>query len=196
MTSRPRSSAIIPGTSRTRPDSPDKKMAVRVATASETVASERTTIERGTSSASLMRRAGESAAILLAERYQSTIAEGAIVFAGSGNNGGDGWVVAESLARSGIDVSVFEIAPPRTDEAIAARAAAVAQGRVIAGGSVERRPLVVDAILGTGSSGVPREGAADAIQKIEQMRAHGSDVISLDLPSGRDATTGEHRGSV
>jgi NAD(P)H-hydrate epimerase len=71
-------------------------MVVRVATAEETEGCERAVIERGTSPATLMKRAGDAAALIIADRRGSTDA-GVSVFAGTGNNGGDGWVVAGAL---------------------------------------------------------------------------------------------------
>jgi NAD(P)H-hydrate epimerase len=117
------------------------------------------------------------------------------IFAGSGNNGGDGWVVAECLAERGVQVSVIEFGSPRSPEAMEARSSALVQNvRTIE--SAERASLVVDALLGTGSSGTPRGEIARAIENIEALRADGAPVVSLDLPSGLDATTGAHEGSV
>ncbi|MGE4425997.1 MAG: NAD(P)H-hydrate dehydratase, partial [Solirubrobacteraceae bacterium] len=54
--------------------------------------------------------------------------------------------------------------------------------------------LVVDAILGTGATGPPRDTAADAIAAISRFAADGGHVIACDVPSGVDATTGETPG--
>ncbi|HTX43482.1 MAG TPA: NAD(P)H-hydrate dehydratase, partial [Methanocella sp.] len=52
----------------------------------------------------------------------------------------------------------------------------------------ENCELIVDAILGTGSRGVPREPARTAIRFINESKAS---KVSLDVPSGLDASTGE-----
>lgn len=171
-------------------------MAARVATAGETLAAERATIEAGTSSAELMRRAGQGAAAVIADRYESAARRGVTVCTGSGNNGGDGWVVAQSLAASDYPVRVIETGESRTEEARGARDLALRDTRIRVGGELDTAGLVVDALLGTGSTGSPRGDVAAAIAAIERHRAGGATVLALDLPSGLDATTGSHDGCV
>jgi NAD(P)H-hydrate epimerase len=171
-------------------------MPARVASADETIASERATIESGTPSAELMRRAGRAAAEVISSRYERWARTGIVIFTGSGNNGGDGWVVAEHLARTGFPVRVLESGDPRSPESIAAKTAAMGTPGVRVGGEIYGEQLAVDAVLGTGSSGVPRGDAATAIASIEALRVKGATVVALDLPSGLDATSGEHEGSV
>ena len=167
-------------------------MPARVASAEETRECERATIEAGVTSSQLMQRAGNGAAGLIGARYERVARSGVIVFAGPGNNGGDGWVVAESLAKHGIAASVAEIGAPKSGESIAARAAAVENGKVRVVASAHGEQLVVDALLGTGASGPPRGEIADAIRTIESMREAGATIVSLDVPSGLDASTGQH----
>jgi ADP-dependent NAD(P)H-hydrate dehydratase / NAD(P)H-hydrate epimerase len=171
-------------------------MATRVASAEETIASERATIESGTPAAELMRRAGRAASEIIYSRYEKWTRNGVVVYVGPGNNGGDGWVVAELLAKKGLSVRVIELGSPRSAESIAARAAAMQSAGIRIGGSGDGELLAIDAILGTGSHGAPRGDSALAIGSIEELRASGAQVVSLDLPSGLDATTGEHQGSV
>ncbi|HZW74299.1 MAG TPA: NAD(P)H-hydrate epimerase, partial [Caldimonas sp.] len=81
--------------------------------------------------------------------------------AGGGANGGDGRIAAEILH---------------------------AQGREL----VDERPdVVVDALLGTGLKGAPRD---ETSQLIEQINAAGVPVLAVDIPSGVNATTGEVAG--
>jgi len=171
-------------------------MAARVASAEETIAIERATIDSGTPSAELMRRAGQRAATLIASKYEKAARNGVVIYAGPGNNGGDGWVVAEALSKSGFQVRMIETAPPRSAEAISAKDSALK----MTGVRIEKDPgderLIVDALLGTGSSGAPRGDIASAISEIEKLRSAGVTVVSLDVPSGLDATTGVHEGSV
>lgn len=170
-------------------------MPARVATAVETLACERATIEGGVSSAELMRRAGTAAADVIASRYEVIARRGVTIYAGRGNNGGDGWVVAEALAHRAFPVTVKQIGLPRTAEAANARSAALAQP-IHLDADATRSAVVVDALLGTGSSGAPRGEIAEAVREIESLRNNGAHVVSLDLPSGLDATTGDHEGSV
>lgn len=170
-------------------------MPARVATASETVACERATISAGTSSQELMERAGRAAADEIIRRFTLVLPRGVAVFTGPGNNGGDGWVVARCLAESGFPVTVIEAVPAKTEEARDAADAAGIPAEEIQGEAppaVSDPAIVIDALLGTGSTGAPRDTIAAAIEIINRSRADGATVIALDLPSGVDATTGVH----
>jgi ADP-dependent NAD(P)H-hydrate dehydratase / NAD(P)H-hydrate epimerase len=171
-------------------------MPARVASADETRACEQATIQSGVTSGELMRRAGRAAASLIEARYDKAARGGAVVYAGPGNNGGDGWVVAETLSKAGIATSVVEAGAPRSAEAIAAKDSALSGGAVRIVSNLHGETLVVDALLGTGSTGAPRGEIADAIKSIESLREAGATIISLDIPSGLDATTGEHSDCV
>lgn len=168
---------------------------VRVSSASETVACERATMNTGISSAELMRRAGEGAADLIAAAFPDATSTPIAVFTGSGNNGGDGWVVARRLATSGYRVSVVEAAVPRSEESRAAKAAATASG-VETGAAAPEVAVMVDALLGTGAIGHPRGEIAEAIDTIARQQRDGAYVFALDGPSGLDASTGARGQSV
>src|SRR5215216_633598 len=171
-------------------------MPARVASADETRSAERSTIEAGISSAELMRRAGHAASMVIAKRYEKPARAGVLVFTGPGNNGGDGWVVAEHLARSDFAVSVVEVGTLRSDESIAARDAAMQTGKIRLGHAAHGEHLIVDALLGTGASGAPRGEIANAIAAIDNLGQSGATIVSLDVPSGLDATTGVHQQCV
>jgi NAD(P)H-hydrate epimerase len=84
-----------------------------------------------------------------------------VLHAGGGANGGDGKIAAEILR---------------------------AQGREI----VDERPdVVIDALLGTGLKGEPRE---ETSHLIEQINGGGVPVVAVDIPSGVNASTGEVAG--
>ncbi|HEU4747299.1 MAG TPA: NAD(P)H-hydrate dehydratase, partial [Gemmatimonadaceae bacterium] len=144
----------------------------------------------GAPSRTLMQRAGKAAARQIIGRFGDRLYPGVTVFAGPGNNGGDGWVVAGELARAGVPVHVPHIGGPKTPEAIAEREDALKS--IEPTGETFFSRLVVDALLGTGFRGAPRSELAAAIATINQLRASGYAVASLDVPSGLDATTGEH----
>lgn len=173
-------------------------MPVRVVSAEESAERDRAAIERGTPSRTLMQRAGGAAADEIARAFGARLNDGVLIFAGTGNNGGDGWVVAGRLSRSGVTVSVVESGRPTTPDAIAERAAAVEAVSVLPGPeSGDGVPgVVVDALLGTGFRGAPRGRVRELIASVNLLRGRGSRVASLDVPSALEATTGEHADCV
>lgn len=165
-----------------------------VVSASESAERDRAAIERGTPSRVLMQRAGTAAAEQIALRYAERLGQGVVVFTGPGNNGGDGWVVAGTLSRMGVGVTVVEVAKAnagKSPDAIAEREAAVASVQ-LADSAGDGAAIVVDALLGTGFEGEPRGKIAVAITTINELHVLGARVAALDVPSGLDATTGEH----
>jgi ADP-dependent NAD(P)H-hydrate dehydratase / NAD(P)H-hydrate epimerase len=171
-------------------------LSVRVVSAKESAERDRAAIQRGTPSRVLMQRAGAAAAEEIARRYGDRLRDGAIVFAGPGNNGGDGWVVAAVLARSGIEVTVVEAVEAKSPDAVAEKRAAADVVKSVTGalspGELNRTQVVIDALLGTGAEGEPRGKIAEAISRINQLHSDGARVAALDLPSGLDATNGRH----
>src|SRR5215213_9134873 len=111
------------------------------------------------------------AALGLARVTASVAVEGPIrIVAGKGNNGGDGRVAARLLAEDGHEVEVIDGTEPFDPERLAGSGA------------------VVDALLGTGFEGEPREPVASAIWAINRQDAP---VVACDVPSGVNASTGE-----
>src|SRR3954471_5228225 len=103
-------------------------MPVWVVSARESAERDRAAIERGTPSRVLMERAGTAAAHEITRRYPEQLKHGAVVVTGSGNNGGDGWVVAGTLARDGVDVTVVEVAAAiaeKSPDAVAMKSSAL-----------------------------------------------------------------------
>lgn len=163
---------------------------VRVTTAEEARRLDAATID-GTPtvpSRALMQRAGAAAAAELVRAFPDGIGSGVRLFAGPGNNGGDAWVVARALRASRIPVAVEEIGEAKSPDAQAERELA---RRVLDGDGADQARLVVDGLLGTGSTGAPRGSLTEGIARINRLRAGGARVIALDIPSGVDATTGE-----
>ncbi|SER66847.1 NAD(P)H-hydrate dehydratase [Parafannyhessea umbonata] len=151
--------------------------------------------EVGVSISELMHRAGTAAAN---EVMRTDDVSSVTVFCGLGNNGGDGWVAAESLRKRDIDVTV--VTPVAPDDIQGDLARVVAKSAQAAGvkmlvappkGRVEELLLstdvVVDAMLGTGFHGDPR---APFDIWIECINASGATVIAVDVPSGLSAQTG------
>jgi NAD(P)H-hydrate epimerase len=171
-------------------------------------------IERqGVPGLELMERAGEGVARVL----ERIVPDGPVaVLCGKGNNGGDGLVVARLLREHGRTVRVVCATPPgelRGDaranlerlpgeppvqldgapwtaaaeaDPEAAGAGALAGALALAGATA-----LVDALLGTGFSGEPHGALGAAIEALEAAAAP---VVSVDVPSGVDASTGAVRG--
>jgi NAD(P)H-hydrate epimerase len=161
---------------------------VRVVTAAEAAAADRRAIDAGIPSRALMQRAGAAAATEIALRFPRAIRRGVAIHVGPGNNGGDGWVAAGALRTAGIPVRVREYGEPKSPDARAERATVVDAAPIEEPHGGEE--LVVDALLGTGASGVPRGAIAAGIEEMMRRRATGARIVALDVPSGIDATTG------
>lgn len=166
---------------------------VGVTTAAEAGAMDARAIGAGTPSRTLMRRAGEAAAVEIVRAYPEAIGAPVTIYVGPGNNGGDGWVVARALAERGVRVFVFEAGESRSEESKEARSRALP---LVSRGESPDARLAVDALLGIGSKGAPRGEIADCIARIVTARERGAAVIAIDAPSGLDADTGSAEGAV
>lgn len=120
------------------------------------------------------------------------------VLAGSGGNGGGGLCCARHLHNRGFRVSVLLSKDPENLRGAAAdqlrilRAADVRPVALVEADEVLRRSrIVVDALIGYSLRGAPRGRTAELIGRCNER---GSRVLSLDLPSGLDATTGDAPG--
>ena len=112
----------------------------------------------------LMERAGRAAAALVRERYP--LAQRIAIICGTGNNGGDGYVVARVLAESRREVFVYapdQALPTAGEAATACRAWEAAGGQMsIFSGDLPDVDLVVDALFGIGLTRPP-QGAHAAV---------------------------------
>jgi hydroxyethylthiazole kinase-like uncharacterized protein yjeF len=139
----------------------------------------------------LMRRAGDAVADALLQRFPD--APCVAVLAGPGNNGGDGYVVAEHLRRAGLAVTLWRDEAPRagTDAAIAASECAV-EPRPLDSFAPEPGWVVVDALFGAGLVR-PVDGVyAEALKNTARA---GATVVAVDLPSGVSGLSGEVLGT-
>jgi NAD(P)H-hydrate epimerase len=115
------------------------------------------------------------------------------VFCGAGNNAGDGYVVARLAHEHGIIATVYQHKAPEAlpEAARHAALAAVNSGVDFLAADEPIDPeadLIVDALLGIGLKGPVYGVIATAI---EQINASSLPVISLDVPSGLNADTGQ-----
>ncbi len=114
------------------------------------------------------------------------------IFAGSGNNGGDGYIVARLAMEAELTVRVFALAPPeklRGDARLAWQAFQSAGGATDAF-TINQSPengLIIDGLLGTGLDREVSGRYADAIKIINKFNGP---VLALDIPSGLHADTG------
>jgi ADP-dependent NAD(P)H-hydrate dehydratase / NAD(P)H-hydrate epimerase len=151
--------------------------------------------EQGIPGVELMERAGAG----LAEVVQRLAPTGSItVVCGKGNNGGDGLVCARLLRRLGRETRVLLLGSPDELRGDARTNYERLQGvtpEPFAAGALGGAGAIVDAILGTGFSGEPRDPAAEAVTAINEAAADGrAVVVACDVPSGVDASTGEVHG--
>jgi ADP-dependent NAD(P)H-hydrate dehydratase / NAD(P)H-hydrate epimerase len=149
--------------------------------------------ERGIPSTTLMERAGAGLADLVTAR----VPEGRVaVVVGKGNNGGDGLVTARLLRDAGREVDVLLLAAGedlRGDARANFDRLPDPAPRQFDAAALSGATVIVDAILGTGFAGEPRDPARSAIAAINQA-AGDAVVIACDVPSGVDASTGEIAG--
>jgi len=158
----------------------------------------------------MMENAGAAAAKRLYEKFRTylelglNVDMGVLVFAGLGNNGGDGLVIARHLAGYGLNVTVFLLGEPdniRSEECswnwnLLEKMKSV---KLLTGGNLEHLSnldkfgVIVDGILGTGIAGEIREPHASAIEFINESNRVGAvgGVVSVDVPSGLNPDTGE-----
>lgn len=148
----------------------------------------------------LMQRAAAGLAAACTGMLGRTYGSRVVLLVGSGDNGGDALFAGARLARRGAGVSAVLLSPERVHEGglAALRAAGgrvqVAPGAVVEGAAVPVEPviaradLVVDGIVGIGGKGGLRPAAVELMELVR------SPVVSVDLPSGVDADTGEVTG--
>ncbi len=164
---------------------------IELLTNAEMGEADRLTIAGGVPGIDLMERAGVAVAngVMLRHPPKSRVA----VVAGSGNNGGDGFVAARLLAERGYAVEVLRVGSSelRGDAATAARrwtgTTAPATAERLAGADA-----IIDALFGAGLDR-PVEGNARAI--IEAMNAAACPIHAVDLPSGINGNTGAVMGA-
>jgi hydroxyethylthiazole kinase-like uncharacterized protein yjeF len=139
-----------------------------------------------------MRRAGTAAWCLLRRRWPEA-ARLAIV-CGPGNNGGDGWVLAECAAREGLRPTVHAVGDMTVlgPDAAAARAAALAAGVPVQVGlpTPADCDVAVDALFGIGLTREVAGAFRAAIDALNAVGDGGRPVLAIDIPSGLHADTG------
>ncbi|MCH8311847.1 MAG: NAD(P)H-hydrate dehydratase [Nitrospinae bacterium] len=172
----------------------------KVLTAAEMQAIDRHAIEEcGIPGMILMENAGRESVETLKRKFPDLASKKIVVFAGKGNNGGDGFVMARHLLNMGTDVWVLLLGKTGELKADAKINAEIAQkigvkiNEVDAGNfkSFDHRlrhcDLVIDAIFGTGLSKPATGFYAEVFEKINHLQKF---VVSVDIPSGVDSDSG------
>lgn len=134
----------------------------------------------------LMRRAAAGLADEIRRQLDGTPGP-ILLLVGSGNNGGDALFAGAELARDGTTVWIVQTSDRVHEEALAAAIDAGAVGRDSgeAGALASRAAVVVDGVLGTGTSADPRlRGEAREIVKAVMAATGSATVVAVDIPSG------------
>jgi len=163
--------------------------------------------ELGVAGAVLMENAGRSCAELIKDRLGDIANPKVCVFCGTGNNGGDGYVIARHLSNSGFEVvvvicgerdkikgdakinlDILEGLGQRVEQLDLSDSDVAGMVRAFCGGA----DVVVDGIFGTGLQG---KLSAKYRRLIESVNAQNCPVLAVDIPSGLDCDTGEPLGA-
>lgn len=154
----------------------------QVLTVKQMQAAEQALIDTGTSVDELMRIAGIGVADWV---WRVAAGRPVTVLCGPGNNGGDGYVIAENLRGRGLEVKVIAPITPKTPAANNARAKC--GGGILSSGNGVRGAILVDCLFG---SGLARPLSAELLLLLRDLAAHHPFRIAVDLPSGIESDTG------
>lgn len=140
----------------------------------------------------LMQRAGSAAWRELLRRWPA--AQSILVVCGTGNNGGDGYIMATQALVAGRTVRIVRMGPPNREPAIhACNGFETAGGQCsVFDGRLPDADILVDALFGIGLERAP-DAASTAL--IDAINACGCPVLALDVPSGIDADRGDAPGA-
>lgn len=146
------------------------------------------------SAATLMARAG--AAALMCIQHQWPEAKHILVVCGSGNNGGDGYELARRALDKNYHTTIIEIGntDKMSQQTFDARQALLATGAEIQlfNGTLTNADVIVDCLFGTGLDREVTGLYAQLIESINNSKC--TAVLSLDIPSGIDAESGQALG--
>lgn len=177
---------------------------MKVVTTEEMKEIDRKTIASGVPSIELMENAGRAVARAIKSRYSPLKGKRVSIFCGKGNNGGDGLVVARLLVKEKVKIRAFLLARKeelKKNPKINLKRTLKQKVKIIEIDSsrrlekfeqeVKKSDLIVDAILGTGIKGAPKGIEAETIKFINILK---KPVVSVDIPSGVEGSTGKVSG--
>ncbi len=151
----------------------------------------------------LMENAGFRIFLSLKNIYPDLRLKKVIIFAGSGNNGGDGFVVARHLYNYGVKVKVFLLTPSNKIKGEAEENLNIINKMKVAlievetvnleevQKAIQNSDLIIDAILGTGLQG---KATGTKAKIIDLINISNKEVVAIDVPSGLNADTGKIEG--
>ena len=155
----------------------------------------------------LMENAGRSCAELIKDKLTGVADPRVCIFCGTGNNGGDGYVIARHLLNSGFGVTVVIVgdrskikADAKINLDILERLGQPIEQLNLTDGDIPGRvrtfaadaDMLVDGLFGTGLSGQLSDGYR---QLIEGINAQNRPILAVDIPSGLDCDTGRPLGA-
>ena len=147
----------------------------------------------------LMENAALGAADVACDMLDGECVGQVLILCGGGNNGGDGLAIARHLHNRGADVSLALTIDPA-----GYKGDALTNWQIVSAMKLPWEPadphriartkaiLIIDAIFGTGLTEEPREPFAGIVKAVESTHIP---VLSIDLPSGMDADTGNPLGA-
>lgn len=152
-------------------------------TAAEMKRAEDRLIDSGISVDELMRRAGQGAAQMI---WRIAADQPTLVLCGPGNNGGDGYVIAQWLREKGVDVCVAAPLDPTTDAARHAKS--LWQGKTASLEEAQPAAQFVDCLFGTG---LTRAIGDDWFSHFSRLFDGARRRVAIDLPSGIESDQGK-----
>jgi len=153
-----------------------------ILTAVEMQLAEQALIDKGVSVQELMRLAGQGAAQMI---WRISFDLPTLVLCGPGNNGGDGYVIAQWLFEKGVDVCVAAPHEPKTDAARHAKS--LWRGKTLALADAQPAPQFVDCLFGTGLAHAVGDKWFDHFLRLS---AAAKRRVAIDLPSGVESDHG------
>ena len=148
----------------------------------------------------LMENAGRNTAEIIIKKCEELEIESVLIFAGKGNNGGDGFVIARFLDNYGLDVIIYSLADEsdlsgdaKTNYQIC-KNSNIAIKKLNAIADIQQPNtsfLIVDALLGTGVKGAIKGLYAEVIHWINEQVAF---VYAVDIPSGLNGDSADVAG--
>ncbi len=166
---------------------------ITVITAQEMQRLEALAVQEGASAEVFMENAAEGIAAYIEDLY---IKKTVCIVVGKGNNGGDGYATGVRLLKKGYTVFAIQVFPDEDCSPLCLKqkkSFEVGGGKLKKGFPILGVDLVVDALVGTGFRGGAEGVLAEAICAINQSKVP---IVSIDIPSGLDGTTGQALGPV
>lgn len=155
----------------------------QVLTVAQMQAAEQALFDSGISVDELMQRAGRGAGEIV---WRMAAGRKVSVLCGPGNNGGDGYVIAQLLHERDVPVTIVAPLEPKTDAAKKARS--LYQGKIAANAHGLSGAVFVDCLFG---SGLTRELSNDLAGLVDGLILSHEMSIAVDLPSGVESDTGQ-----